>query len=188
MDPGQTQQLIREALAGDRADSGVLLEHLRPRLVLWVAARMSRDLLTKVEPEDLAQDTLMAVHKALPKFDGNSERRFLGWVFRIAENRIRDQVSLFRATKRQVLPPPHSFTQSSPSTAATRTEQVSRVLEAMAVLSPEHRDVVRLRRLEERETKEIAELMDRSENAVRILYCRALKSLRAALGPAAGNP
>ena len=35
-----------------------------------------------------------------------------------------------------------------------------------------------LRRLEEREISEVATAMDRSENAVRILYCRALKALK----------
>jgi RNA polymerase sigma-70 factor (ECF subfamily) len=183
MDPGQTQTLIRDALGGTDEEVGALLEHLRPRLVLWIATRMSKGLRAKVEPEDLAQDTLLAVHKALANFQGSSQRQFLAWFFRIAENRIRDQVSHFQAEKRQVLPPAHSFTQSSPSTSATRTEQVTRVLAAMEGLSPEHRDVIRLRRLEERGTKEIAELMERSENAVRILYCRALKQLRGALLP-----
>ena len=35
-----------------------------------------------------------------------------------------------------------------------------------------------VRRLEERDTADVAKEMDRSENAVRVLYCRALKALK----------
>jgi DNA-directed RNA polymerase specialized sigma24 family protein len=43
--------------------------------------------------------------------------------------------------------------------------------------------VLQLLRLEERELPEVAAIMERSENAVRILYCRALKALRARMNP-----
>jgi len=62
------------------------------------------------------------------------------------------------------------------------------VAQALESLADDHREVVRLRRFEHRTVPEIAELMGRSENAVRILYCRALKALRAALKNGVGGP
>lgn len=186
MDLEQTQRLIAKALDGGEGERGALMEHLRPRLVLWAASRLSPALRAKIEPEDVAQETLMAVHRALDRFRGNDERAFLAWLFQIAENRIRDLVDHFGAQKRQPAFRP-SMTQTSPSTAAVRSEEVERVQRALSGLSDPHREVLRLRRFEHRETREVAELMGRSENAVRVLYCRALKALRTAMvGTAAG--
>jgi RNA polymerase sigma-70 factor (ECF subfamily) len=175
-----TLGLVRSALDGDEDARGQLLDRLRPRLVLWVASRMSADLRSKLEPDDMAQDILVALHKDMDRFDGTPGRAFFGWMFRVAENRIRDTVDHFGAQKRQPVPlsPP---TQTSPSMAARRVEALDLLRDAIAQLPADYRRVVQLRRLEEREVPEIASAMDRSENAVRILYCRALKALRAAL-------
>jgi len=173
--------LIRRALEGTSQDRGKLLEHLRPRLVLWASGRLSPALRAKLEPEDVAQETLLAVHNGIDRFEGRDDRAFLGWVFKIAENRIRDLADRFGAQKRQPVAPPHDFTQTSPSTVAARREEVNRVVRALPELPEDYRQVLSLRRFEEREVREIAEIMDRTENAVRILYCRALKALRQAM-------
>ncbi len=175
-----TGRLIEGALQGDHGQRAALLDRLRPRIVLWAASRMSPALRAKIEPEDLAQEILLAVHQGIDDFDGDAPRAFLAWVFRIGENRIRDTATYFGAVKRQVVQP-ISATQTSPSTGVARTEAVTRVRAAIENLRDDHRDVIRLRRLEERPTSEVAELMERSETAVRILYCRALKALRAEL-------
>jgi len=187
VDPAQTQRLIVDALKGTNEDRGRLLEHLRPRLVLWAAGRLSAGMRAKVEPEDVAQETLLAVHKGIGTFEGRDHRAFLGWVFKIAENRIRDLADHFGAKKRQPVPPPVDLAQTSPSVMAARREEVARVARALPLLRDDYRQVISLRRFEERDTSEIAELMDRTENAIRILYCRALKALRAAMEDPAGG-
>jgi len=180
VDLSKTQRLIRRALDGADSERDELLEYLRPRLVLWAGSRLSLGLRAKLEPDDVAQETLLAIHKSMDRFEGRDYRAFLAWVFRIAENRIRDMADHFGAQKRQPRTP-LTFTQTSPSTAASRTEEVDKVARALEDLAEDHRDVVRLRRFEERDVKEIAQIMGRSENAVRILYCRALKALRQSL-------
>jgi RNA polymerase sigma-70 factor (ECF subfamily) len=54
---------------------------------------------------------------------------------------------------------------------------VHRILEALDGLPPDYQEVIRLRRLQELDCRQVAEIMSRSENAVRVLYCRALKAL-----------
>ncbi|MGH7193366.1 MAG: RNA polymerase sigma factor, partial [Candidatus Saccharimonadales bacterium] len=50
--------------------------------------------------------------------------------------------------------------------------------DALAELSPDHREVIILRSIEERDWPEIAEKMKRTTDAVRVLWARALKQLR----------
>jgi RNA polymerase sigma-70 factor (ECF subfamily) len=178
-----TQGFLSGALGGSKEARGELLERLRPRLVLWTAARLSAGLRAKVEPEDIAQDILLAVHRDFGSFVGDDPRAFYRWFFTVAENRIRDIADHFGALKRQ-LPSPMTFSQTSPSTAAARSEEVARVMRAIEALPESFRQIVTLIRLEERSVAEAAEILGKTENAVRILYCRALKDLRSSLGTA----
>jgi RNA polymerase sigma-70 factor (ECF subfamily) len=176
-----TRDLVEVACRGDETATSLLLERLGPRLVLWVAARLSPKLRALFDPEDVVQEVLLAVHGGLRGLEDRGERAFFSWVFRIAENRIRDFADYQGAAKRRVRPPP-PVTQTTPSTAAMRSEALLRVRAAIERLPEDYRIVLQLRRLEERDTPEVAERMQRSENAVRVLYCRALKALRDAIG------
>jgi RNA polymerase sigma-70 factor, ECF subfamily len=173
----ETESLVEKTLEGDGEARGELLERLRPRLVLWSASRMSPTLRAKIDPEDMAQEILMALHKAIDDFEGDPGPAFRGWLFRVAENRIRDAAKHWNAAKRKTITR-RPFTQTSPSGAAARKEAVTRLREAMDKLPEDYRRVIQLRRLEERDTDEVAELMERTENAIRILYFRAVRALR----------
>ena len=173
----QTKQILAGALDGDAEARGALLERMRPRLLLWVTTRLGDALRQKVEPDDVVQEILVAVHKGLDSFKGDSDRAFMGWMFKVAENRIRDLADHFSAQKRQ-LPPPLAFSQTSPSAIAVRNEMAEIIRKSLTKLSDDHRRVIQLRRFEERSVAEIAEAMERSENAVRVLYFRAVAALR----------
>lgn len=172
----ETGQLVRAALDGGREARSALLERLRPRLVLWAATRMSPALRARVEPEDVAQEVLLAVHRGIDAFDAREPGAFLAWVFRVGENRIRDLVDHFGAAKRR-LPEPRERTRTSPSSAAARGESLVRLRQALDELPPRYQEVIRLRRIQGLECPQVAEILGRSENAVRVLYCRALKAL-----------
>ena len=173
-----TTRFIIKAFDGDDGAWNKLLERLRPRLVLWVATRLSPTLRAKEDPEDVAQEILMAVQKGRNGFARGDPKGFLAWVFKVAENRIRDLADYHGAQKRQPLDAPRAFDQTSPSARAARHEQRDRLAHAMTLLTDDHRRVIQLLRIEELPVPEVAMILDRSENAVRILYCRSLKELR----------
>ena len=179
-----TFSLVEGARAGDARARSELFDALRARIVLWAASQMSPALRARVEPDDLAQEVLLAIHRDLDAFGGRDRRTFYAWVFRIAENRLRDLADHFGAAKRREVEIPRSA-QTTPGTNAARNETVRRLAEAIARLPDDQRRVVQRRRLEEREFAEIAAELGRSENAVRIVYCRALKALRSSLGESA---
>jgi RNA polymerase sigma-70 factor (ECF subfamily) len=177
----ETQILVERAAQGDELAAGDLLERVRPRLVLWCANRMSPKLRAKLQPEDVAQEVLIRLHRSLGTFRPHGGRRaFLGWMFTVAENRIRDLVDHHGALKRRTIVP-RSLSQTSPSVAAARKENIQLLREAMEDLSADHRSVLQLRRIEERDVEEVARLMKRSPGATHTLYWRALGALRQAM-------
>ena len=66
----------------------------------------------------------------------------------------------------------------SPSKGLRRHERFDRLQTALDSLSEDHRTVLRLAHLKGLKTREIAESMNRSPEAVRQLLWRALKQLR----------
>lgn len=172
-----TARLIDRAIHDQDGDRGELLERLRARLLLWAAGQLRGELGDKVEADDVAQDVLLAVHRSFDGFQGKTPGEFLSWVFRIAENRLKDIAAHHGALKRK-LPEPRSFTQTTPSERVSRAEQLGRVAGAIERLSEDYRRVIQLVRFEERSAEDAGKVMERSANAVRILYFRAIRALR----------
>ena len=94
----ETQHHLQAALAGDKTARGELLERLRPRLVLWAAARMPDVLRSKLDTEDVAQEILLTLHRNLDKFKGGN---FRSWLFTVANNKMRDLTEHAGALKRR---------------------------------------------------------------------------------------
>lgn len=182
-----TNDLLRTLLAGDARVRGQLLERLRPQLLLWCSSRMSSQLKAAYEPEDLTQEVLTRVHKGLDGFEGRSIKEFYGWLYTVARHCISDQVAYQGAQKRR-LPQPASLTQSSPSSAARRREEVDRLMRALDGLAPPDRELIVLLKLEELSPEDVAQTQGRSVNAVRVHLCRALKRLKEGLDGLAGGP
>jgi RNA polymerase sigma-70 factor (ECF subfamily) len=128
------------------------------------------------ERRDLVQEICLAIWRALPGFRGGcSERTF---VFRIGHNRglthrwrrRRPTVDLASAAD---VPDPAP----APDEQANTGERQQRLLAAVRRLPETHRQVVALS-LEGLTTREIAEVLGTSENAIAIRLTRARKALR----------
>jgi RNA polymerase sigma factor (sigma-70 family) len=201
MSMAATDDLLHRALDGlDRERAAArdqLMGRLLPTLVLWASTRMSPMLKSRMEPEDVAQEIVARVLKGLDAFraapGAGRDRSFYGWLFTVGEHCIRDLVDHELAQKRR-LPIPLAVSQTSPSQAAYRREGVDRMLRALDGLDAEDREVIRLIKLQGLTPAQVAPLLDKSVNAVRIQLCRALKALQARLtglgasGPASAPP
>ena len=67
---------------------------------------------------------------------------------------------------------------TSPSAHAARRESAGQVADALATLKPEHAEVIRLRTMHGLDWAEVAERMNRSYDAARLLWLRAVDALR----------
>ncbi|MFB6272008.1 MAG: RNA polymerase sigma factor [Salinibacter sp.] len=145
---------------------------------------------------DLVQETFFQALRSLPDFRGNS--KITTWLHSIAKN-----VALARHRKDQR----HSYLEEetlehvratsssedaaaffsagplakSPVEDAEREQEYSLLHEAMEELSDSYREIIRLRDLEERSTKEVAERLNLTRVNVRVRLHRARTALREAL-------
>jgi RNA polymerase sigma-70 factor (ECF subfamily) len=165
--------LVERGQAGDGAalDTLVTRHH---RSVYAVAMRILGD------PEaaaDVAQDTFVKALGALDGFRG--EASFRTWLLRIAANTATSW-GRTRTRRREVslAPAERLAGTSSPEREAVLRTETERVEAALAQLPEKQRLAVSLRLHEDLTHREIAEVLDSTEGAVRVNYHLGIKRLR----------
>lgn len=182
--------LVEHARAGDAEAVGSLLERHLPGLLLYVRLHAGELLRRKEESLDLCQSVCREVLQHCGGFEYRGEGAFRNWLYAQALGKIRDRQKYWHAHKRDVgreqalgetadlvglaALAPAFFT---PSQVAIREEDLQRLEQAFAALTPEHRQVITLARIVGLPHAEIAKQMGRSEVAARGLLHRAMACL-----------
>jgi RNA polymerase sigma-70 factor, ECF subfamily len=138
--------------------------------------------------EDLTQDVFLNVYRRIESYD--PQRDILPWLHTIATNKVRDYWRSRRHadSQRETSIDHEDSAQHLPSEAdgpalEMETEEVAqRVRQAVASLPAGMRETVMMRAFEGMPFKQIGELLNRNEAAVRKRYSRALDLLQARLG------
>ena len=132
------------------------------------------------EAEDLAGEVFV---KALESLKSYKERGIpmQAWLFKIAHNLVVDH--LRKATKRKTVPIDTVQIEAGedPVSIAEKSIEIERVNEAMRKLTPEQREVVRLRFFVGLSSKEVGAILRKSDGAVREMQRAAIEKLRGLL-------
>jgi len=134
------------------------------------------------DAEDVTERIFLAAFRALPGFrdEGSS---FRAWLFRIAHNTIAN-AHRSRARKRTE-PLPDDFERPAPDADPARqvalADELRQIRRAVAEMPDDRRQVILLRFVDDLSTDEIAQVLDRSPGAVRVLLHRSLRELAARL-------
>ena len=170
-DSGDIQALVTRVRRRDRQAFDALVEPLRERLVNQVRSRMGARVGARLEVDDIVQEALLTAYKSIERLEWRGEEAFYRWLASIAEH------LLWRAA-RDAGPIPLELDEeidggdSSVSRLLSREERRERLESALADLSPEHREVIVLTRLEGLRVADVAARLGHSENAVRKLLGR----------------
>jgi RNA polymerase sigma-70 factor (ECF subfamily) len=183
MEPWETtREQVEQARSGDRAAFAALVEGCRPQLAAAVARWLRFQLGPPIEVEDVIQDAIVRALGSLDRFEWQGGDSFLRWLIVIARRALSDAAQRARRQPGGIGSTDAPASGPSPSRTLRREERLDRLRAALAKLSPEHRQVVELSRLEGLSAVAIAERIGRSPNAVRHLLVRALRDLREHFG------
>lgn len=129
------------------------------------------------DAEDATERTFLAAMSALDRFRDTGST-FRSWLFRIAHNQLANALRSRRRHRSASLDlVPERVAAEDPARLAGEAEDARRLQRAVSRLSGDRRQVVVLRFVEGLATHEIADVLDRSEGAVRVLQHRALRDL-----------
>lgn len=140
-----------------------------PKILRYMHYRVAPDL-----AEDLTADVFVRVFRNLRSQRGS----FPAWLFRIAENVVIDHRRSAAVRKQKVMQEPiEQYEDVQPSVDETVAARVD-LEAAMDQLSDDQRRLITLKFLEGLGNDDVAQVMNRSVGAVRILQFRALQALR----------
>lgn len=183
-------------MADHTAADGWHLEGYREYLCLLARLHLPARLRSKLDPSDVAQQTLLRAHQSLHQFGGRTEAELAGWLRQILVNTLADAVRRFGGPKRDVTleqtlhdaagastPPgaPAGREATSPTEQAVRHEDFVRLAEALGRLPEDQRTAVELHHLQGLSVAEVGGRLGRTEASVAGLLRRGLKALRAFL-------
>ncbi len=173
-------RIVERAKAGDEAAFLMIYGHFADPLYRYLYARCGDGALA----EDLTGDLWIRVVEKLPTFrfpTGGPDAAFAAWLYRIARNLL---IDTYRRQANASVP----LQETLPAADAPLDERVlgnetrQELYQAMNQLTPEQREVLLLRFGENYKHAKVADVMGRSEGAVKLLQHRALAALARILG------
>jgi RNA polymerase sigma-70 factor, ECF subfamily len=174
------EAMVRDARAGDSHALGRLYDTYRDRVARFATGRLG----DAEKAEDVTSETFEAVLRNLGSYRTGTD--FEAWLFTIAHRRVADHFRR-RARRREVgLDEAVQPALGGPEEAVLAAERRAEVAGAFRRLRADQQEVLALRVLGGLSAAQAGEVLGKSEGAVRVAQHRALRSLREAMGVAAG--
>lgn len=193
--PSLEMALVQAAQGGDREAMGELLMMHAAALTRRLAPRVPPSLERVASVDDILQQAFADAYRDIAKFQPRGSGSFFAWLQTIAENRLLNAIKAAQRQKRgggrsQFDPPPTALSSvrdllsqvagsaATASANAVQDEAVQALNIAIAELSDDYAEVIRLRYIAGLSIDETADAMNRTPNAIRSLTDRAKKRLR----------
>jgi RNA polymerase sigma-70 factor, ECF subfamily len=195
------EELLTAARQGAPERLGELLQLYTNYLKVLAATHLDGRLQVRCSASDVVQETFLEAHRDFPQFRGDGEMEFLAWLRRILVNNLmraveRHVVAQRRCVHREVsleemgaslerstMRLEAVLAQHDPSTgsAVQRNERAIMLADELSAMGDDYRQVLLLRHIQGLSFKEVADRMERSPGAVRMLWMRAIGALRSRL-------
>ncbi len=169
--PIEDTELLARIAQGNRSAFSQLYLKYQPKLVSY-CARLLRD--DVAQAADIVDEALFDVWRSADRFEGKSKPST--WIYSITRNKL---ISWLRKTSEVSLDDESvmlSMIDQSPTPEEMQVEDdmKTQLIRMMNHLTDEHRNVLKLTYFEEKSVKEVAALLNISENTVktRMFYAR----------------
>lgn len=167
----------------------------QPWLRLQARLQIDAHFRGKFDESDIAQQTMIEAWRSQSNFRGDSEPERIAWLRQILARVLGHEVRRFRGTQKRDIAKERSLEQSiaessrmlgqmvagngpTPSQVLQQNEEEALLAAALERLPKEYREVIIRRNMQLESHEQIAQALDRSVAAVRMLWVRALKRLK----------
>lgn len=171
----EIENLVGRAASGDSEAFGELYSTYLDRIYIYVFHQVK----DKTTAEDITEDVFIKGWNSIKSCKGR-EQTFLPWLFRIAHNHIIDiyrrkqkELSLETAVEIETV-----ADISDDTLAVEKKQEQQQLLKEIAGLPPNQRQVIILKFIEGLDNREIGQVMNKKEGAIRVMQMRALATLR----------
>jgi RNA polymerase sigma-70 factor (ECF subfamily) len=178
----QEHLLTMKARTGDRGAFEELVIRNLKKLESLISSRLGARLRLEADVDDILQETFLWAFKSIERFQWQGEGSFCRWLAGIAEHVILNTANRHERHGKLQLTRDVRGESRSPSKGMRQDERFDRFQKAIDGLSPEHKQVILLARIDALPVKEIAKRMNRSPDAIMQLLSRALRKLRKLMG------
>lgn len=173
-------ELVAGAVDGYPQAVEELFRELQPRLLRFLRSQESR------AAEDLAAEVWLAVARGVSRFEGDWSD-FRAWVFAIARRRLADHRRTAVRRRTDVVEGDiferHQADNTTEDEALDKLSGQQAAELITALLSGDQAEVLLLRVLADLDAEQVASIMQRTPNWVRVTQHRAMKTLAKRLGP-----
>ena len=168
----EEHDLAARAAGGDRRAFAALYDLHLDAVYRYAFYRLRTD----AEAEDVTSEVFHRALVAMPKYE--PRRPFLAFLYGIARHVVADQLRSARPQASFSEAIAHPSDTAGPEDTAVRMDDARHLRAAIARLTPLQQEIVILRSIDGRTTKEIAVITGKPESTIRGIHMRALAGLR----------
>ncbi|HUK88493.1 MAG TPA: sigma-70 family RNA polymerase sigma factor [Terriglobales bacterium] len=180
--------LVERVQQGDKEAFSLLFEKYRTRLAVIIHYRLGVSLRRDADVDDVLQETMLRAYRDIERFEYKAPGSFMSWVVRIADHVIVDAARSqnrqkragehvrFRSESNPLGPEPADY--HTPSRIFAENESAGRFVQTLDRLPEDYRRVILLAKVEGLTTSEVAQRLEKSNEATSLLLHRAIKRLR----------
>ena len=166
--------LIKKAQDGEAEAFGQLYDHYLPKIYRFVYIKVS----SQTDAEDLTQQIFLNAWQNIKSFQFQGFS-ISSWFYRIAYNEV---VDFYRTRKHHepIETLPEEILSESPGTdqAFDQNIEIGKIKIALQKLEGDQQNVLLMKFVDELSNKEIAQALNKSEGAIRVIQHRGLKQLK----------
>ena len=168
------EKFIREAVRGKASAFGPLYDHYQPMIYRFVLVKVGR----REDAEDLTHQVFLSAWQNIRSYRHRGHP-FSSWLYQIARNQVIDH---YRAKKNETsiesIDPEYFVTMASAELALPAKLEMETVRRAIEQLKPDYQDVIIMRFIEDVPLKETADILEKSEGAIKLMQHRAIQELK----------
>lgn len=168
------QNLIKKAVKGEPSAFGLLYDHYHAMIYRFVLVKVGR----REDAEDITHQVFISAWQNIKTY-AHRGNPFSSWLYRIARNQVIDH---YRAKKNDTslekIDPEDFVSSSNAQFELSMKMELEKVRRGIAKLKPEYQDIIILRFIEDLPLKEVAEIVEKTEGAVKLMQHRAIKELK----------